>query len=208
MRVIRYFLWLIVTMTSTSVIIPTYLIKIEYTFLPLNGCTHIGDNLLLFIHCILYIAVLFLLTELGFLIMKGMAKPDELYRSNGVYENHFSITSLETDFLPIYLSYFFIALSIPGTTASCNNNNVSEMPSWFVLFAVYIILNGLLAISEQNFFNPLLMVCGYRFYRIQVNEQVKISIISKKRIQKDDNNKVEFPNLLKITETVFIDKDK
>jgi hypothetical protein len=48
----------------------------------------------------------------------------------------------------------------------------------------------------------------YNFYNVLVNNQVEILIISKKDIKKDGGDEVEFPHLLKVTETIFIDKDK
>jgi hypothetical protein len=37
---------------------------------------------------------------------------------------------------------------------------------------------------------------------------VEILIISRKDIKKDSGDEIEFPHLLKVTETIFIDKDK
>lgn len=135
--------------------------------------------------------------------MKKLGTSDELKRINDGKENLFRITPAETSNLPTYLGYFFIALSIPGVTIA----DTLEQPSWPILFAVYFILNGLLALSERSFFNPLVMV-RYNFYNVLVNNQVEILIISKKDIKKDGGDEVEFPHLLKVTETIFIDKDK
>ena len=202
-RLLRYLVWLVVTMSSTSVIFPIYFIKIRYTFFHFPDCITIGDSLLFVIHIVLYMAIPFLLTLLGFWIMKKLGTNDELMRSNGNKENLFRVIPAETSNLPTYLGYFFIALSIPGVSV----NGTPEQPSWPILFAVYIILNGLLALSEKSFFNPLVMV-RYNFYNVLVNNQVEILVISRKEIKKDGGNEVEFPHLLKVTETIFIDKDK
>lgn len=202
-RILRYLAWLVVTMSSTSVIIPIYFIKIRYTFFHSPSCITISDNLLFIIHVFVYMAIPILLTLLGFWMMKIMGTNDNLMRSNGCYENHFLITPAETSNLPTYLGYFFIALSIPGVVVA----GAPEQPSWPILFAVYFILNGLLALSEKSFFNPLVMI-RYNFYNVLVNDQVEILVISRKDIEKDEGDEVEFPHLLKVTETIFIDKDK
>ena len=202
-RFLRYLAWLVVTMSSTSVIIPIYFIKIRYTFFHSPSCITISDNLLFIIHVFVYMAIPILLTLLGFGMMKIMGTNDKLMRSNGCYENHFRITPAETSNLPTYLGFFFIALSIPGVVVA----GAHEQPSWPILFAVYFILNGLLALSEKSFFNPLVMI-RYNFYNVLVNDQVEILVISRKDIEKDEGDEVEFPHLLKVTETIFIDKDK
>jgi hypothetical protein len=142
---------------------------------------------------------------LGFWIMKIIGTSDELERANGCEYIHFRITPAETSILPTYLGYFFIALSIPGISGEAVVG-ASEQPSWPILLAVYFILNGLLALSEKTFFNPLVMF-RYNFYNVLINNQVEILVISKKDIQKDDSDEIEFPHLLKVTETIFIDKD-
>lgn len=202
-RFLRYLAWLVVTMSSTSVIIPIYFIKIRYTFFHSPRWITIGDNLLFIMHVFLYMAIPIILTLLGFWMMKKMGTNDELKKSNGCKENLFRITPAETSNLPTYLGYFFIALSIPGVAVV----GAPEQPSWPILFAVYFILNGLLALSEKSFFNPLVMV-RYNFYNMLVNNQVEILVISRKDIEKNEGNEVEFPHLLKVTETIFIDKDK
>lgn len=202
-RILRYLAWLVVTMSSTSVIIPIYFIKIRYTFFHSPSCITISDNLLFIIHVFVYMAIPILLTLLGFWMMKKMGTNDELKKSNGCKENLFRITPAETSNLPTYLGYFFIALSIPGVVVA----GAHEQPSWPILFAVYFILNGLLALSEKSFFNPLVMI-RYNFYNVLVNDQVEILVISRKDIEKDEGDEVEFPHLLKVTETIFIDKDK
>ena len=202
-RLLRYLAWLIVTMSSTSVIVPIYFIKIKYIFFHFPDCIVVGDSLLFIIHIVLYMTVPVLLTLLGFWIMIKMGANDELKRPNDNTEPLLRIIPAETSNLPTYLGYFFSALSIPGVSILGS----PEQPSWSTLFAVYFILNGLLALSEKSFFNPLVMV-RYNFYNVLVNNQVEILIISRKDINKDDGNEVEFPHLLKVTETIFIDKDK
>ena len=202
-RLLRNLAWLVVTMSSTSVIVPIYFIKIRYTFFHFPDCINIGDSLLFIIHLVLYIAIPVVLTLLGIWIMKKLGTNDELKRIKGSKENLFRIIPAETSNLPTYLGYFFIALSIPGESV----NGTPEQPSWTIFFAVYFILNGLLALSEKSFFNPLVMV-RYNFYNVLVNNQVEILVISRKDIKKDGGDEVEFPHLLKVTETIFIDKDK
>lgn len=204
-RFLRYIAWLFVTMSSTSVIFPVYFIKIRYVFIHIPNNINMGDSILFIIHVALYMAIPVLFTLLGFGIMKIMGTSDELERVNGCKDIQFRITPAETSILPTYLGYFFIALSIPGISGD-SVVGAHEQPSWPILLAVYFILNGLLALSEKTFFNPLVMF-RYNFYNVLINNQVEILVVSKKDIQKDDGDEVEFPHLLKVTETIFIDKD-
>ena len=103
-RLLRYLAWLVVTMSSTSVIFPIYFIKIRYIFFHFPDCITIGDSLLFIIHLVLHMAIPFLLTFLGFWIMKKLGTNDELMRSNGRKENLFRIIPAETSNLPTYLT--------------------------------------------------------------------------------------------------------
>lgn len=76
------------------------------------------------------------------------------------------IKNVSNQFLPNYLGYFFIALSI-------NNGDYLTM----------IIISGMILIflfvSQHNYFNPLFLILGYNFYDIKTKNGKSLLLISK-----------------------------
>lgn len=107
-----------------------------------------------------------------------------------------SIKSIEPAneyFLPIYLSYILVAISI------------STFKAFFIIFTLIAIL---LFFSKTAFFNPILLVLGYRFYHITNNKGLKILLIIKYDIKnandlrnQDITNSI---NVKKINEYTYI----
>ncbi|GHT85557.1 hypothetical protein FACS1894137_09980 [Spirochaetia bacterium] len=111
---------------------------------------------------LVYIAVPIALTGLILLLTKALSD-DEIKGT--------SITSIEQankDFLPMYLGYFFVALSI---------NDIETLVS------IAVILFFLTLVSQAFYFNPLFLVFGYHFYYITTENKVKIFLISKDKIR-------------------------
>lgn len=78
-------------------------------------------------------------------------------------------------FLPIYLSYILVAISIGSFKA---------------FLVIFILIALLLFHSRTAFFNPVLLVLGYRFYHITDDKGLKILLI----IKYDIKNKDDFIN--------------
>ena len=93
-------------------------------------------------------------------------------------------------FLPSYLGYFFVALSVPN----CDT-----------LFFVFFILFVFTFLSQTLYFNPLFLFFGYNFYNISTSNNIKIFIVSKKTIK--NPNDIEFTKLKRINNFTFIDKE-
>ncbi|MGE8538594.1 MAG: hypothetical protein ACN6NI_04860 [Acinetobacter sp.] len=96
-------------------------------------------------------------------------------------------------FLPIYLSYILVAISI------------SSVKAFFIIFTLIAIL---LFYSRTAFFNPVLLVLGYRFYHITNDKGLKILLIIKYDVKnnddfvnQDDTNSIE---VKKINEYTYI----
>jgi len=92
-------------------------------------------------------------------------------------------------FLPSYLGYFFVAISIPR----CET-----------LIFIFLILFAFTYFSQTLYFNPLFLLWGYQFYYITTENNVKIFLISKKRIRCTQG--LSFPNLKRINDFTYIDK--
>ncbi|HBK69321.1 MAG TPA: hypothetical protein DDZ91_11820 [Firmicutes bacterium] len=92
-------------------------------------------------------------------------------------------------FLPSYLGYFFVAISIPR---------------YETLIFVFLILFVFTYLSQTSYFNPLFLLWGYQFYYLTTENNVKIFLISKKTIRRTKG--LSFPNLKRINDFTYIDK--
>lgn len=95
-------------------------------------------------------------------------------------------------YLPSYLGYFFIALSIPA------EDNLTLIFIFFILF-VFVFH------SQTLYYNPLFLILGYKFYYVTNSKNMKIFIISKREIK--IHNNVSFNSLKRINDYTFIDKE-
>ena len=84
------------------------------------------------------------------------------------------VTSIETannDFLANYLAFFFVALSIDNMTTFWI---VLGMTTLFTFF------------SRVSYFNPVFLIFGFNFYYVHTGENVKIMLISKRKLRNPD----------------------
>lgn len=91
-------------------------------------------------------------------------------------------------FLPNYLGYFFVALSIPNTTT---------------FIYVYIVILVFTHLSQALSFNPLFLLFGYQFYFITGEDRKKVFLITKQKMKAYQD--VELNNLRRINDFTFID---
>lgn len=97
------------------------------------------------------------------------------------------------EFLPVYLGYFFVALSIGDCTT---------------LLFVYLIVFVFTFITQTQYFNPIFLLLGYHFYYIMTGQGTRIFVIVKGRVIRNLEN-IEFTNLGRINDTTYIlRKDK
>jgi hypothetical protein len=81
------------------------------------------------------------------------------------------VENANNTFLPSYLGYFFVALSI---------NN------WEALMYIYVVLFIFTYKSQALYFNPLFLLFGFEFYNIQTKKGASIFLISKKKYKTPD----------------------
>ncbi len=91
-------------------------------------------------------------------------------------------------FLPSYLGYFFVALSIPNITTL-----------WYV-YAVILLFTHL---SKALSFNPLFLLFGYQFYFVTSEDGAKIFLITKQNMKNIQD--VDLSQLRRINDFTFID---
>jgi hypothetical protein len=109
---------------------------------------------------ICYIIIPFLLTGLTLVISK------ELDASRIATMK--SVEASNNDFLANYLAFFFVALSIDNTTT-------------FLFILVLTIL--FVFFSRVSYFNPILLMFGYNFFYVVTNQDVKILLITKRKLK-------------------------
>lgn len=79
-----------------------------------------------------------------------------------------SIETSNNDFLANYLAFFFVALS------------VNDIITFFVVFGMTIVFTFF---SRVSYFNPIFLVYGFNFYYVYTNENVKVMLISRKKLK-------------------------
>lgn len=134
-------------------------------------------------HILIYLFVLFIIGILLYLATRF----DNL--SKDATENLYQIDKLEPaerGYMPIYLSYFFVALSF------------KSVESLAIGFSIFYVLSLL---TEAMSFNPLLLIMGYRFLNLKNAAGKQIMIIVKK--DKLDTITVKFDNLRRINDYTF-----
>ena len=131
----------------------------------------------------------------GYFIFSLLSTKFGLYLSNYLSEDSIdkgSIISIEPandSFLPSYLGYFFVALSIPN------------LETFYWVFSVVSIF---IFYSKLSYFNPIYFIFGYKFYYIINSNQVKVLLITKKEIKIPKD--IEFPTIKRINNYTFIEK--
>ncbi|MBU3715106.1 MAG: hypothetical protein FGM46_09200 [Ferruginibacter sp.] len=177
---------LYLTLNATSLILVVYLVKEKKV---INGWSCYFAGLPNYISYILYFAVTILLTFISLLLSNKLAD-DNIEDEKGKSSIR-EIEQANNAYLPSYLGYFFVALSIPHCDA---------------LIFVFVVLFLFTFLSQTHYFNPLFLVFGYHFYYLTTVTSIKIFLISKRNLKNPSG--LNFPNLKRINDFTFIDKDK
>jgi hypothetical protein len=93
-------------------------------------------------------------------------------------------------FLPSYLGYFFVALSVPN------------LETFSVVFGVICIF---IFYSRISYFNPMFFLFKFNFYYVVNNKNIKVLLITRKQL-KDSKNST-FSTLKRINNYTFIDME-
>lgn len=79
-----------------------------------------------------------------------------------------SVEYANNSFLPSYLGYFFVALSIPN---------------FETIFFVYILLSLFTFMSQALYFNPMFLLFGYSFYNVKMKNGLNLFVITKQKFR-------------------------
>lgn len=174
---------LLLTFNATSLLIIIFLTQkgfsLEYFFPTICWLTKIPS----LASYVLYFLVPLALTGLSLLLTPYLGK--DCFKKGSIE----SIEHANNIFLPSYLGYFFVALSIG---------------SWETLWFVYAILFIFTFLSQALYFNPLFLIFGYEFYNIKTNNGTAIFLISRERYRRPDE--IEISSANRINNYTFLER--
>lgn len=175
---------LLLTFNATSLLLLIYLVQKGLTLAKLfPGCTKVVAWPSM-VSYLLYFCVPLLLTGLSIWISKYLGR-DEFKK--GEVE---SIEHANNSFLPSYLGYFFVALSISN-----------EETLWFVYGVLFIFT----FLSQALYFNPLFLLFGFEFYNIKTSNGTAIFLISRSKYKKPDE--IDIAKAYRINNYTFIERE-
>lgn len=173
---------LLLTFNATSLIIVIYLVKERFV---LSDIDCIFYNWPDFVSYLTYFCVPIILTLLSIYLAKFLSKDN--IKIGTIKE----IEQANNAFLPSYLGYFFVALSVPY---------------YDTLIFIFLILFVFTFLSQTLYFNPLFLFFKYHFYYLTTTNNIKIFVITYKNLK--DPAKLEFTDLRRINNFTYIDKLK
>ena len=97
------------------------------------------------------------------------------------------VEEANNSFLPTYLGYFFIGLGVEKTSH---------------LLLVYAIVFLFTHLTQSQYFNPLFLLFGYRYYHVTTRQKTKVLLISREQIRCPEG--LRLPNLRRINNTTYI----
>jgi hypothetical protein len=168
---------LLLTFNATSPIIVTFLIKERYYICLLGKYP-------LWISYIIFILVPVILTFISLMLKRFLSK-------DSIECKVTDIEQANNEFLPSYLGYFFVALSVTSVET---------------MVFIYGMLFVFTFVSQTLYFNPIFLCFGYHFYYIVTEENVKQFIITKKKLRSTKG--LAFQSLRRINNFTYIDEEK
>lgn len=174
-------------LAATSLLPAVYFIKTS-THLWQSGSQGLNVVLDLFV----FLGLPLLLSFLSLLWIKSQAADSIANKVN-------EISPVNNDYLPVYLGYIFVSLSIPADTTGDID--------WISLSVVYCLVCLFVTFSKSLCFNPMFILFGYGYYKVKTSNNVKVFVITKREIRKNENE-ISFSNLRKINELVYLDVEK
>ncbi|QIA08821.1 hypothetical protein [Draconibacterium halophilum] len=175
---------ILLTFNSTSLLLVVFAIKEQYTvnWVDLHPKLYFLPD---WVSYLLYFLAPVLLTLFSLWLSRFLSK-DNI--DKGKVEE---VEQANNAFLPSYLGYFFVALSVSQCETLC------------FIFAILFIFTFF---SQTLYFNPLFLLFRYHFYYLTTTNRVKIFIITRKTLKNPVN--IDLPKLQRINNFTFIDKQK
>ena len=112
------------------------------------------------------------------------------YLSSDTLNGCNDFTLADSEFLPVYLGYFFVSISVPdGTT----------------MIFLYTIVSLFTFLSQTQYFNPVFLLFGYHYYHIITSQGTRVFVIAKGKVIRNKEY-ISFGNLRRINDTTYIVK--
>jgi len=179
---------LLLTFNSTSLLIVVFLVK-EQVVIDWSLLHPKLTALPSYISYIVFFLIPVLLTYVSLHLAKFL-DGDSLEKTGGDSKIA-EVEQANNAFLPSYLGYFFVALSVPY----CET-----------LYFVFGVLCLFTFFSQTLYFNPLFLIFRYQFYYLTTIHRSKIFIITRKSLKKPID--IDLTNLKRINNFTFIDMEK
>lgn len=185
----KTFYRLFYTFVATSLFIFVYLINNRINVI---NCffSFVPKSLGLIISSCCYFLIILFLTWVCIKIQKLNLNTDEL-------KNIKELEYADSSFLPSYLGFFFVALSLPKP---CCIEHI------IISFIIYSLIFVFTFFSRAAYYNPMFLLFGYKFYYAKNSENVKILLITKRSLRK--NSDCYFEKLHRINDYTFLDINK
>jgi len=174
---------LLLTLNATSLLIIIFVVQKGYTL----ECFFTQSDFLKdtpnFVSYVIYLSIPCFLTGTTIKLSSCLGKEE--------FE-HGEVVSLEhanNSFLPSYLGYFFVALSI---------QNIETLVVVYGLLFVFTFL------SQALYFNPLFLIFGFEFYNIKTKNGLTVFLISREKYKTPKD--ICIPTAYKINNHTFIER--
>jgi len=172
----------VLTLNSLLLSLMVFLIKEGFV---INSLYPYLSSLPAIISYILYFLVVLILTWLSMQLINFLG-------TDTIEAGSISVIEPANDaFLPSYLGYFFVALSIP---------NIEVFIYVFGIICIFIFY------SRISYFNPIFFLFGFNFYYIINNKNIKVLLITRKQLKEPKS--AEFNNLKRINNYTFMDMER
>jgi len=184
----NFFYRILLTFSSTSFFLVIYLIKEKY----LIKWELISLKLSIipeFVSFITYLLIPIFLTIIRIFLSKFL--DDDNMEMIGKESVIIDVELANNAFLPSYLGYFFVALS------------VTECSTLMYVFAILFLFTFL---SQTLYFNPLFLLFGYHFYYVTTINRVKRLLITREKLNNPAS--IDLPKLKRINDFTFIDQEQ
>ena len=163
---------LLLTLSATSWMIIVYVIKENLTIFSIpNWIFHI-------------ILIILVLSLSWFSLLLSPLFGDESIEGC----NDYSLA--DNAFLPVYLGYFFVSLSIPNC---------------YTMVGLYLIVFVFTFLSQTQYFNPAYLLLGYHYYYVSTQNGTNFFLIKPGKVIRN-KNEMELKGLRRINDTTFIER--
>ena len=99
-----------------------------------------------------------------------------------------NIEETNNSFLPAYLGYFFVSLSVATLD---------------VMIVIYLMVFVLTMSSQIQYYNPAFLILGYKFYFVVTSNGIRVFLITKRNIR--SSKEISFKNLRRINNNSFFE---